>query len=85
MMLEKTIDTTVRGVVYEAGGTVAPVLLAAGGRSCGARGGSTRSPWACWRPTRADATLGGGGAGGDRRCVVRALADPLGAAGVLAS
>jgi nucleoside-diphosphate-sugar epimerase len=31
MMLSKTIDTTVRGVVYEAAGTVAPATLAAGG------------------------------------------------------
>src|SRR3954447_8656812 len=30
MMLEKTTDTTVRGVVYEAAGTVAPEHLAAG-------------------------------------------------------
>ena len=30
MMLEKTADTTVRGVVYEASGTVAPGVLAAG-------------------------------------------------------
>jgi NAD(P)-dependent dehydrogenase (short-subunit alcohol dehydrogenase family) len=30
MMLEKTTDTTVRGVVYEAAGTVAPSILAAG-------------------------------------------------------
>ena len=30
MMLSKTIDTTVRGVVYEAAGTVAPETLAAG-------------------------------------------------------
>ena len=30
MMLSKTIDTTVRGVVYEAAGTVAPEMLAAG-------------------------------------------------------
>ncbi|MDX6724870.1 MAG: hypothetical protein QOD73_3274 [Solirubrobacteraceae bacterium] len=30
MMLEKTTDTTVRGVVYEAAGTVAPEILAAG-------------------------------------------------------
>jgi hypothetical protein len=30
MMLEKTTDTTVRGVVYEAAGSVAPVLLAQG-------------------------------------------------------
>ena len=30
MMLSKTIDTTVRGVVSEAGGTVAPETLAAG-------------------------------------------------------
>ena len=30
MMLEKTTDTTVRGVVYEAAGTVAPELLATG-------------------------------------------------------
>jgi hypothetical protein len=30
MMLSKTIDTTVRGVVYEAAGTVAPATLEAG-------------------------------------------------------
>jgi putative NAD(P)-binding protein len=30
MMLEKTTDTTVRGVVYEAAGTVDPALLATG-------------------------------------------------------
>ncbi len=30
MMLEKTTDTTVRGVVFEAAGTVAPETLAAG-------------------------------------------------------
>jgi hypothetical protein len=30
MMLEKTTDTTVRGVVYEAAGTVAPPVLASG-------------------------------------------------------
>jgi len=30
MMLSKTIDTTVRGVAYEAAGTVAPATLAAG-------------------------------------------------------
>jgi hypothetical protein len=30
MMLEKTTDTTVRGVVYEASGTVGPALIAAG-------------------------------------------------------
>ena len=30
MMLSKTIDTTVRGVVYEAAGSVAPATLAAG-------------------------------------------------------
>jgi hypothetical protein len=30
MMLSKTIDTTVRGVVYEAAGTVDPATLAAG-------------------------------------------------------
>jgi uncharacterized protein YbjT (DUF2867 family) len=30
MMLDKTTDTTVRGVVYEAAGTVAPAVLAGG-------------------------------------------------------
>jgi hypothetical protein len=30
MMLDKTADTTVRGVVYEAAGTVAPAILAGG-------------------------------------------------------
>ncbi len=30
MMLEKTTDTTVRGVVYEAAGTLGPEVLASG-------------------------------------------------------
>ena len=30
MMLERTVDTTVRGVVYEAAGTLAPELFASG-------------------------------------------------------
>jgi NAD(P)-dependent dehydrogenase (short-subunit alcohol dehydrogenase family) len=30
MMLERTVDTTVRGVVYEAAGTLAPEVFAAG-------------------------------------------------------
>ena len=30
MMLSKSIDTTVRGIVYEAAGTVAPAVLEAG-------------------------------------------------------
>jgi len=33
MLLERTIDTTVRGIVYEAAGTVDPALLAAGGET----------------------------------------------------
>jgi nucleoside-diphosphate-sugar epimerase len=33
MLLERTIDTTVRGVVYEAAGAVDPALLAAGART----------------------------------------------------
>ena len=36
MMLERTIDTTIRGVVYEAAGTVDPELLR-GGMRAGAR------------------------------------------------
>ncbi len=39
MMLSKSIDTTVRGIVYEAAGTVAPAVLEAGvaevRRTCG--------------------------------------------------
>jgi len=31
MLLEKMIDTTVRGIVYEAGGTAAPAVLQRGG------------------------------------------------------
>jgi hypothetical protein len=40
MLLERMIDTTVRGVVYEASGTVDPELL---------RVGSERVRWACDR------------------------------------
>jgi uncharacterized protein YbjT (DUF2867 family) len=33
MLLERTIDTTVRGLLYEAAGSVDPALLAAGGET----------------------------------------------------
>jgi nucleoside-diphosphate-sugar epimerase len=36
MLLERTIDTTVRGLVYEAAGSVDPALLAGGAETVGA-------------------------------------------------
>src|SRR5262249_37269279 len=44
MLLERTIDTTVRGLLYEAAGTVDPALLAAGAETVGAACGYSEIP-----------------------------------------
>ena len=36
-LLERLVDTPVRGIVYEAAGTVEPALLAGGAAACGPR------------------------------------------------
>jgi Trk K+ transport system NAD-binding subunit len=46
MLLEKMIDTTVRGVVYEAAGSVAPNVLGQGAELVGAACGRSRIPYA---------------------------------------
>lgn len=46
MLLERTIDTTVRGVLYEAAGTVEPDLLAAGAETVRAACDYSEIPWA---------------------------------------
>ena len=46
MMLEKTTDTTVRGVVYEAAGSVAPATLAAGAEEVREAGRRNEIPFA---------------------------------------
>jgi threonine dehydrogenase-like Zn-dependent dehydrogenase len=46
MLLERTIDTTVRGLVYEAAGTVDPALLAQGAQTVRAACGYSEIPHA---------------------------------------
>lgn len=46
MLLERTIDTTVRGLLYEAGGSVDPALLAAGSETVRAACGYSEIPHA---------------------------------------
>jgi nucleoside-diphosphate-sugar epimerase len=46
MMLEKSTDTTVRGVVYEAAGSVAPEVLASGAQEVRAAGATNEIPFA---------------------------------------
>jgi len=46
MLLERTIDTTVRGLLYEAAGTVDPALLDAGGETVRAACGKSEIPHA---------------------------------------
>lgn len=46
MLLERTIDTTVRGLLYEAAGTVDPTLLAAGAETVRAACGNSEIPHA---------------------------------------
>jgi nucleoside-diphosphate-sugar epimerase len=55
MMLERTADTTVRGVVYEAAGTVAPDLLAAGVEEVRRARRTHEIPFALLEADRADA------------------------------
>ena len=58
MMLEKTTDTTVRAVLYEAAGTVAPRCSRRAPPSSRWRRRSTRSRARSWRPIRATSTPG---------------------------
>ncbi len=46
MLLERTIDTTVRGLVYEAAGSVDAELLAAGAETVRAACAKSEIPWA---------------------------------------
>jgi hypothetical protein len=46
MLLERSIDTTVRGLLYEAAGSVDPALLAAGGETVRAACGYSEIPHA---------------------------------------
>jgi len=54
MMLEKTTDTTVRGVVYEATGTVDPAALAAGVEEMRRARRTNEIPYALLEADRAD-------------------------------
>src|SRR4051812_14258389 len=54
MMLEKTTDTTVRGVVYEAAGTVDPAVLAAGVEEMRHARRTNEIPYALLEAGRAD-------------------------------
>ena len=54
MMLDKTADTTVRGVVYEAAGTVAPDVLAAGVEEVRRARRTNEIPFALLRADRAE-------------------------------
>ena len=68
MMLDKTTDTTVRGVVYEAAGhgrRGRPGRRAS--RRCATRGARTRSPTRCSRPAATTAPRGSRRARRDRR------------------
>jgi nucleoside-diphosphate-sugar epimerase len=61
MLLERTIDTTVRGLLYEASGTVEPALLAAGAEIVHAACGKSEIPHALLDadPAEHDAWLAG--------------------------
>ncbi|HYV16096.1 MAG TPA: hypothetical protein VE972_08740 [Conexibacter sp.] len=65
MLLERTIDTTVRGLLYEAAGTVEPALLAAGAETVRVACTYSEIPHALLRadPAEHDAWLAGALAG----------------------
>jgi uncharacterized protein YbjT (DUF2867 family) len=54
MMLDKTTDTTVRGVVYEASGTIDPAVLAAGVEEMRHARDTNEIPYALLEADRAD-------------------------------
>jgi hypothetical protein len=54
MMLRNTIDTTVRGVIYEANGTLDPSVLEAGAQLVATETGRSEIPWAVLRADPAD-------------------------------
>ncbi|HXE46624.1 MAG TPA: hypothetical protein VN635_15680 [Conexibacter sp.] len=54
MLLERTIDTTVRGLLYEAAGSVDPALLHAGGETVHAACGKSEIPHVLLRADPAD-------------------------------
>jgi uncharacterized protein YbjT (DUF2867 family) len=56
MMLERTTDTTVRGVVYEAAGSVDPEALATGAQEVRAAGRTNEIPYALLHADPADQT-----------------------------
>jgi hypothetical protein len=56
MMLERTTDTTVRGVVYEAAGSVGPQALATGAQEIRAAGRTNEIPYALLHADPADQT-----------------------------
>ena len=58
MMLDKMTDTTVRGVVYEAAGTVEPAVLEAGAAELALAQTLNEIPARCSRPIRATPTPG---------------------------
>ena len=67
MMLEKTTDTTVRGVVYEAAGTVPADVLERGAAECEHAWRTNEIPYELATDTRDDeARMGRRGAPGDR-------------------
>ena len=54
MLLTKTVDTTVRAIVYEASGTVDPAVLAVGAALVRARCEDSRIPYAMLEANPAD-------------------------------
>ena len=62
MLLTRMIDTTVRGIVYEAEGTVDPALLDAGGALVRARCEDSRIPYVLLRTGTSDAAAWTAGA-----------------------
>ena len=63
MLLARMLDTTVRGIVYEASGSVDRDVLAAGAASCGSAARTPGSRMRCSAPPRRSPRLDGCGGG----------------------
>ena len=75
MLLERMLDTTVRGIVYEAAGAVDPGLLEAGAARVRERAEVSRIPYALLDADPADWSAWSGGGGGGGRAGTRPSLD----------
>ena len=76
-LTEHLVDTPVRGLVYEAGGTVDPALLSQGAQIVREASRTWRIRWRWWTRPRRAGGMGGGDEGGGGAAAGRLAAQPM--------